>query len=212
MAAHLLAVCQALDLRALNQSFLDGYKSHFRTLVHEKYVLKAGLIESSVENLFSSFWVELQRMMDATVSMNAEDRFPFMAKSMRNLFLDHPSFDKKSQTLENLETFIDTLASSLSETWCHNRDAYLVHGDATPLLRYASRSIYGFVRKSLNVPFLSSSHLRTPKPDADGMLSRHAPTVGSYTGTVYRALKDGTLAKVAMDILEYTHDQAIRRV
>ncbi|KAF7862475.1 hypothetical protein EAF04_007348 [Stromatinia cepivora] len=208
MAAHLLAVCQALDLRALNQSFLDGYEPHFRTLLHEKYMTQAGLNDSAAEGFFSSFWIELQRMMDVTVSMNAQERFPFVAKSMRGFFWDHSSFDKKSHTLESLEGFVDTLANSLYDTWCHNRDAYLVHGDATPFLGFASRSIYGFVRRSLKVPFLSSPHLKTPQGEGDEMFSGQAPTVGSYTGAVYRAFKDGTLAKAAIDILRYTHDQA----
>ncbi|KAG4032539.1 hypothetical protein MFRU_006g00100 [Monilinia fructicola] len=209
MAAHLVAVCQALDLRALHQNFLDGYESHFRTLLREKYAVEVGLDDSAVEDLFLGLWVELQHVMDATVNMNAVDRFPSIAKSLRNFILDHSSFDNTSQALEKLESFRDALASSLSETWCRNRDAYIAHGDATPFLGYASRFMYEFVRKSLNVPFLSSPRLRTPKPDADGISSGPAPTVGSYTGSVYRALKDGTLVKVAIDILRYAPGQTV---
>lgn len=212
MAAHLLAVCQALDLRALTATFLSGYKPYLRTLLYKEYTLNAELNASVTEDLFSSIWTELQRMIDATVSMNTEERFLFLAKSMRGIFIDHSSFDKKSHTLENLETFTETLASSMTDAWCHNRDIYLEHGDASPLLGCASRSMYSFVRSSLNVTFLSSPRLRTPKAKDGGILSGQAPTVGSYTGTIYRAFKDGTLAKVAIDVLRNSHDQATVKV
>ncbi|KAB8293719.1 hypothetical protein EYC80_009204 [Monilinia laxa] len=201
MAAHFVAACQAFDLRALNQNFLDSYESQFRELLRDEYAVGVGLDGSAFEDLFKDLQVELQHAMDVTVSMNAADRFPSIAKLLRNFFLDHPSFDKTYQTLERLESLKNKLGSSLLETWCINRDAYIAHGDATPFLGYASRWIYEFIRNSLNVPFLSSQRLKTPKPDADGMSSGPAPTLGSYTGTVYRALKDGTLVKVAIDIL-----------
>ncbi|PHH64514.1 hypothetical protein CDD81_4293 [Ophiocordyceps australis] len=229
MAAHLVAVCQALDLRAMHVQFLKGYHADFIKLVDEYYAeetlppsvipetpapIKASLnlsnglndtqfkpIDSkAVEPLSETLWTQLLAAFDTTTHMDAEERFPAMAKSLRPVLLDHDNFNTAADFTRRLQRFTEALAISLHDAWCAHRDAYLVHGDAAALLGTASRAMYVFVRQTLGVPLLATRNLSTPMADGinGGM---EAPTVGSYTGAVYRALRDGTLAKVAVDIL-----------
>lgn len=236
-ACHLVAVCQALDLRAMQVEFFESYRSQFEALVAQHYPMEDSvkpaqcsatvLAAREVSRGFHDFldsdapgtlgeerdsgnvtgklseapWTQLVHLFGTTASMDASDRFSFIAKSLRPILLDTLSLNRDSKFAERLENFTDALGSSLREAWCATRDAYLVHGDATPILGEASKAMYTFVRQTLKVPFMATHNIKTP---ASGELldeSGTAPTVGSYTGAVYRALRDGTLFKVAMDLV-----------
>ncbi|KAF2995265.1 hypothetical protein E8E13_003914 [Curvularia kusanoi] len=244
MAAHLVALCQALDLRALHVQFLDAYKAEFVGLV-EEYCGGAELHDSGCDGagpecfevgiqlpadtpsvsvpelsnlsppaapkpqaastIASLLWHQLLKAFDSTTSLDADARFLAIAKSLRQVLLDHPTFPTAPDCVQRMQGFTEALASSLRDAWCAHRDSYLVHGDATPLLGEASRTVYGFVRRTLGVPLLATRQLLTPRSEElECGSARHgglAPTVGSYTGAVYRALRDGSLTEVAVGIV-----------
>ncbi|KAI2631207.1 phenylalanine and histidine ammonia-lyase [Xylaria nigripes] len=207
-AVHLVAVCQALDIRAMHMQFLELYLPQFEQLVANHYTTinanPGSPVEGkySVEKLTKSLWDQLLQSFDTTTSMDASARFEVIAKSLREIVLDRPGLNRDPELISRLEEFTCKLSLSLREAWCANRDAYLVHGDATPVLGNASRAMYNFLRRSLKVPLLATSHIRTPTGEELEEREGRAPTVGSYNGAVYRALRDGTLLKVASDILQ----------
>ncbi|KAI0197070.1 phenylalanine ammonia-lyase [Xylaria flabelliformis] len=243
VATHLVAVCQALDLRAMNIQFIELYEAQFKQLVEDYYYvgeqcsirsskmlnLAANMVAtqgngvseqvtsgnpdfsmlastSSLDGLSKSLWSQLLVSLDATASMDAEGRFEVIAKSLRTVVLDNAVFNTKPNLISQLENFTNALSISIKEAWCANRDAYLSHGNATPLLGKASKAIYTFIREELRVPLLSKSRLMTPSArdigEGLGMSGTRAPTVGSYTGAVYRAVRDGSLMKVAIGVLQ----------
>lgn len=211
LAVHLVALCQALDLRAMQLAFLESYRPYFHSIILGGCKEKDGSITlSDVNSIVDLLWSQLLKCLDRTVNMDAQERFPKIAKSLRHTLLDHPNF-----AVVSTESLAKTLSISLYENWCQNRDAYLAHGDATPVLGRASKRIYNFVRRSLRVPLLSTARLTTPSPEkmddsprdestSDGLWegNNEAPTIGSYTGLVYRAIRDGTLPKVATELLQ----------
>lgn len=243
LAVHLVAVCQALDLRALQLQFIEQYKSQFYDLVSEHYpgssshdtvcsangqgVALAGMASSlglevdsstkmtelalgSIKTVTSDtlpklLWAQLLVALDSTTSLDAEDRFITVAKLLRPVLMDQDTLKRAPDFVTSLETFTNALAVSLGDAWCTHRDAYLLHGDATPALGFAARTVYRFVRTSLQVPLMATWNLSTPSAESlDAGTALHgtrAPTVGSYNGTVYRSIRDGTFAKVTADIL-----------
>ncbi|KAI1148864.1 phenylalanine and histidine ammonia-lyase [Nemania diffusa] len=243
IAAHLIAVCQALDLRAMNAQFLALYQAEFEQLLAKHYTtagkpapshnppdLTANILASdaqdlservvpeplsgtvdeefaaSLEGLSKSLWTQLLVSLDTTASMDASDRFVAVAKSLRPIVLDNAAFSRDPALLSRLTGFTEALGASMQEAWCANRDAYVVHGDAAPVLGKAAKAIYTFVRHTLKVPLLSTRNLKTPTLEEMesglGVNGSQAPTVGSYTGAVYRALRDGSLMKVAIEVLQ----------
>ncbi|KAI0817137.1 phenylalanine and histidine ammonia-lyase [Xylaria sp. FL0064] len=241
IAAHLIAACQALDLRAMNMQFLQLYQSQFEKLVADHFAeesaypsngihLTASIISSQLndlldrvtsdpsfgtlkqgavsplEELNKALWSQLLVSLDTTASMDASDRFSVIAKSLRPVVLDS-AFNQDPKLIPRLNTFTEAVSIAMHDTWCANRDVYLTHGNAAPVLGKASSVIYTFIRDTLRVPLLSTRKLITPALDFEtgkGLEERdiQAPTVGSYTGAVYRALKDGSLLKVALDVLK----------
>lgn len=244
IAAHLIAACQALDLRAMNALFLQLYQPQFEQLLAKHYAtagaaapspdpvdLTANILASDADDLSErvapepagitpdqgaaetsslgglakSLWSQVLVSLDTTASMDASDRFGVVAKSLRPVVLDNAAFNRDPALLSRMTSFTEELGVSMEEAWCANRDAYLVHGDATPVLGRASSAIYTFVRRTLRVPLLWTRILKTPTLDEMesglGVNGTQAPTVGSFTGAVYRALRDGSLTKVAVDVL-----------
>ncbi|KAK6005952.1 hypothetical protein QM012_006362 [Aureobasidium pullulans] len=201
MAAHLIAVCQALDLRAMHVQFLEAYRVEFSDVITKTFSDKN---ETSSE-LSVLLWSQLLKAFDMTASMDAEDRFIAIAKSLRTILLDHGDLRAGPNLITSLQDFTETLSQSMKDSWCAHRDAYVIHGDATPHLGKASRAIYTFLRHTLKVPLLVTKQLLTPMrhemESGAGAHGTQAPSVGSFTGVVYRALKDGTLSKIAVDML-----------
>lgn len=249
MAAHLIAICQALDIRAMHLQFQEIYRPQFFELVAGHYAITGqprtssgyqNLLSETVpnpsnpsdpsanlsalardsahgqsNNMFNPtaiddfselLWSQLLISFDTTASMDAQDRFVEIAKSLRPIILDHPRLKKTDGFVAQLEDFTEALSLSLQDTWCAHRDAYMIHGDATAALGKASKVMYTFLRHTLRVPLLTTRNLMTPQPhelgDEDGPHGMQAPTVGSFNRHVCRALRDGTLAKVAIDLLE----------
>ncbi|GAB1206085.1 hypothetical protein APSETT445_004766 [Aspergillus pseudonomiae] len=200
VAAHLLSACQALDLRAMQLQFLDGVKLEFfaRTA---SMANKQGLNTEASKNLPSTLWAHLQKGLEQTVSMDSVDRFPHIAKTMRVPILD--CVPSQNANIEDMHSFIDQLGPWLHEAWCANRDAYLVHGDASPMLGDGSKKMYRFVRTTLGVPMLCTRRILTPTAEAmaTGRVEE-APTVGGYTSLIYRAIQQGEFLPVIQELLE----------
>ena len=214
VAAHLIALCQAVDLRAMHIQYLESYRPQFSKILTQVLLNPRVTPEPAVQasDLEATLWAQCLNAFDVTVGMDSKDRFVRIAKSIRSPFLDYPSIKSFSDPLLVVENFVKALEPSLQSSWCSHRDAYLLHGDASALLGRASRQLYDFVRRSLKIPFLSTSQILTPSfedfvPEysENGTalgIDKPAPTVGSYTGVVYRALRDGTLMKVVISVLE----------
>ncbi|GAD98776.1 phenylalanine ammonia-lyase [Paecilomyces variotii No. 5] len=198
-AAHLLSTCQALDLRAMQLQFLNGIQSEFFTLVRSLL----GEQNAAGDELASLLWVHLQKSLDQTVRMDAEERFIHIAKTLRIPVLDHVPPKSDPSILEKMQSLIVKLGPWLHDEWCAVRDAYVSHGDASPLLGSASKKLYHFVRKTLGVPFLHTEKIMTPTAEAmaTGQV-KEAPTVGGYTGLVYRAIRQGDLIPIMHELLE----------
>ena len=210
-AAHLLAVCQAMDLRAMNTYFLESYRFQFSSLV-ANVTFCPTTCESCATGieLEQSLWQDLLKAFDKTTHMDADYRFKSIAKALRSVFMDHHNFRCSPDPLQTVEEFMSTLQSSLQNDWCLHRDLYLAHGDATAVLGVASSSLYDFVRHTLKIPFLSTPRIATPNLGActpngglnEELSDERAPTVGTYTGVLYRALRDGTIIPILKRALE----------
>ncbi|OTB01339.1 hypothetical protein M426DRAFT_25786 [Hypoxylon sp. CI-4A] len=193
VAAHLIAVCQALDLRAMHVQFWELYQPRFLKLVAEFWGTSEhpsspsnptdpsqnlsnlpDLVSSSspddpdstvASDLSTLLWPELLRAFDTTASMDSQERFVAVAKSLRPVLLDQTSFSTSAGFIPKLESFTEALSISLNDVWCSHRDAYLVHGDAIPLLGKASKQMYTFLRHTLKVPMMATRNLAMPKPE-----------------------------------------------
>ena len=199
-AGHLLALCQALDLRAMHLNFLSALEPKFRETVlnHLNPITK-------VTDLHSYLWPSLLAALASSTRMDPYPRFTSITKSLQATILEHvdPSID--TNICSSLQCWAQETTSLLMETHQSNIQGYLLGGDASPVLGHAARRMYNFVRRRLQVPFLHAQVLRSHSP-ADGNEHKVGSeidilTVGDYITTIHEAIRNGTLYEPAMDAL-----------
>ena len=213
-AAHLLALCQALDLRAMHLRFLEKLSGHFTDELQNAFP-KAWL--ASDTNVPETLWTEFTNHFDNTSGIDSPNRFEKIAKSLQPTILHHSP--KTAETLTRLDTWTARFSSLATTLYNSNRATYLSVPDATPYLGAASARMYTFVRKKLQVPFLEEATITTPKDEAEGVefefdddSSRGeqtrsvdqsaSPSMGGFVTVVYEAMRSGELYAVVGECLQ----------
>ena len=209
-AAHLLAVCQALDVRAMEKQFWDGYHPKFKVVIHQVLPIQKSDPQpaSALERLL---WQRLRQAFASTTHMDDDTRFEVLGESLRSPLMTHLSFKTFPNPLEALDGLLETLKPSLRAEWCQFRAWYIMHGDASGSLGRGTVQLFAFVRKTLEIPILSTSKIKTPDcrmqdTATDYNWSTKAPSVGSYTSVLHRALRDGTVVQPLMDVLKQVEE------
>lgn len=203
IAAHLIAVCQAVDIRAMNIKFFETFRPEFDGIFKKAYPHQPSSsvdLDALRQELLTKLWKQLIKYFESTVNMDAKDRFTSIALSLRNILIDDPVYHNAHNTYETMQEFCRNLAASMYESWIAHRDAYMVHGDAAGLLGYGSQQMYRFIREDLAIPFLCSDRIRTPS-EQNGISIEEAPTVGSYTTIVYQAIRGSAFKGVLLKLV-----------
>ncbi|KAK7955999.1 L-Aspartase-like protein [Apiospora aurea] len=94
---------------------------------------------------------------------------------------------------------LDLRAMELLKT--RGGDAVHSTGDTTMLLGSASKRMYEFVRKELQVPFLDEAHVLAGVEDLVAGDESMAPSVGMYVTKVYESIRSGKLYEVVKECL-----------
>ena len=202
-AAYLLALCQALDLRAMHLGFLEQLYPQFQDLVEGLFPwMKASKTESEWEDFGHSLWKRLTKEFDRLTTSDSQDRFAQAVKSCQPLIFEAAPEADPSELVSSIRAFTDCCPPLFHETYLRNRDFYFEHGDARPLLGSASKRMYAFVRDYLRVPFITTKDLQTPSLGMSDKPAKEIPTVGSLITTIYTAIRNGQMYVPAMECLE----------
>lgn len=206
-AAHLLVVCQALDLRAMHSAFLSLVEPSFRTLT-SKII---GPI-CKVPDMHSILWPALLLALDAMTTEDPATRFGSAASSLQSTMLPLIDANKDSLCISLLLDWTDRVTALLGESHESTLAAYLDRGDASPLLGHAARRMYLFVRNDLKVPFLHEKMLRAPAPGAEdheldaAVKHGRVLTIGDHITVLHEAIRQGVLNVPVMEALEEARD------
>ncbi len=202
-AAHLLVVCQALDLRAMHSAFLALVEPPFHVLTSQ--VL--GPI-CKVPNMHSILWPALLLALGGGTSEDPAARFGSIASSLQSTILPLIDANKDSLSISLLFDWTNRVTALLCESHESTLAAYLDRGDASPLLGRAARRMYLFVRKDLKVPFLHEKMLRASAPgsgdpELDATVKPgHALTIGDHITVLHEAIRQGVLNVPVMEALK----------
>ena len=213
-AAHLIALCQALDLRAMHLRFLETLNGHFAEGLRAAFPEEAWPLSESqgtgeVEKLWigivQDVWTAFTKLLDDTGNLDSSNRFETIAKSLQPTILDHSP--KTAETLTRLEAWTRHFSSLATSLFTSNRASYVLNPDATPYLGVASARMYAFVRQKLRVPLIQEATITTPEVergdfefDGDdspgGSTDQTSSSMGKYVTTVYEAMRSGELYTV----------------
>lgn len=215
-AAHLLALCQALDLRAMHLRFLETMSGPFTEALRHAFPQPWPLDDETSETQASkTLWTLFTDRLAQTGGLDSSARFPMIAKSLWPDILHH-SPNKTAETFTQLDTWTTHFSSLATSLFNRNRAAYILNPDATPYLGAASARMYTFVRKQLGVPFLQEATITMPDVEAGGFdfdvdngkgaRTRGggcdiSPSMGGYVTRVYEAMRSGELYVIVGECL-----------
>lgn len=214
-AAHLLALCQALDLRAMHLRFLETLRPHFTGKLEEAFPDAWPQQERS--KISQELWTQFTRRLDSSTEIDSSRRFEGVTISLQPIILLHSP--KEAETLTRITRWTGHFSSFAVSLFNDNRANYVLNPEATPYLGKASARMYTFVRHKLKIPFLQEATVTTPAVEAKkfqfGSESGHttvednmeqtSPTVGAYITAVYESMRSGELYKVLGDCLQETN-------
>ena len=160
-SAHVFALCQAFDLRAININFLEDFKP--RLMKDTEEILAAVLgNEADLQQLQHLLWQKFNFLLNQTTSMDAASRFTHIFRSLQPIILD--TAEPSSETVSSLRIWTARCSESARLTFERNRDEYSNRADASPFLGIGSRRIYRFIRNELSIPFLRTKDLINISP------------------------------------------------
>ncbi|CAD6580181.1 MAG: hypothetical protein ASARMPRED_009378 [Alectoria sarmentosa] len=168
-SAHVFALCQALDLRAMRLRFLDDFKPLLMKDTEEN--LSSVLCnKAQLQGLQSLLWHKFKLLLDQTTSMDTAPRFAHIFRSLQPVVLD--AADERPETLPFLKKWSRVCVERATQSFGKSREEYSNCADATPLLGIASRRVYRYIRNELSIPFLRTKDLinlrPTSSPDTNG--------------------------------------------
>ncbi len=213
-AAHLLALCQALDLRAMHLRFLETLCETFSEKLQDAFPKGAELNEHFDTVVSKHLWKHFTKALEETSNIDSSVRFQIIARRHQPEILVYS--DKTADVLPRLDTWTQTFSLSAAVLY-NNRSTYLLNPDATPYLGTASAHMYTSVRKDLKIPFLQEATITTPNVDeakefdfgsgggpaqTQESMDQTSPTMGGYVTKVYESMRSGELYKVVGECVE----------
>jgi phenylalanine ammonia-lyase len=205
VASTLYAACQAVDLRVMHATFLQGIPQ----IVAEA---SAGILPKDVEtSAFGATVVEASRCMRKswwdTASLDAHDRCE-RAASAFVLEFSRPS---KSSTVPapldisigQLHCLHARLKENMLTSFNSHRAAFLEKPDSARYLGTGTRRIYTYLRDELGIP-MHRGLVDHPTPQAANdkpCRNNGRKTIGSQVSLIYEAVRDGRLFERTMAIM-----------
>lgn len=198
-AAHLLALCQAFDLRAMNIHFLENLRPQFCIMIAEFF----GKLLTEVEKLSTlqiSLWDAFKVQLDRSASIDSAKRFTSAIESLQPTLLH--SLCPSTESVVAIQSWSNSCSKVALQRFQENRDHYFSKPDATPYLGVASGHIYRFIRDRLGVPFLREDTIRGEEIeplDNQGSVTRDPLTIGSLITTIYQSIRSGEFYIAVVD-------------
>jgi len=207
MAAHLVALCQALDLRAMRIRFLDILAPEFKNMTHEAFSQHSQSLES-FDALQSLLWLAFQKSLDQLTSLDSTKRFASAIETMQPLIIK--SINVSEDMIADLQAWTQRCSVRALEIFRLAREAYFRYPDAKPYLGSASTRMYKLLREKLGVPFVGNETISTPNAESkefdwgDSEADQDAfkgTTMGGLIEKVHDSIRTGALYPAVMECL-----------
>ena len=197
-ATYLYALCQALDIRAMDRGYLSAIGPAVNKITANIFgdiLGDAGILGK----LQSKLRGQVLKHYGLTTSIGTNDRFNNIAETVQSTLTTslytHASLPTHFDALSAINVWTDQLSATLRDLFLQHRQVYFATPDATPYLGAASSRMYNFVRKDLHVPFHKGLDDR---PTKDNGLK----TIGSNISIIHEAMRSGRLYEPILTYLE----------
>ncbi|KIK52489.1 hypothetical protein GYMLUDRAFT_265408 [Collybiopsis luxurians FD-317 M1] len=190
MATYLFTVCQAIDLREMNNRYLSKAKELFQTELPGILLCSEDTImQDAVASLFTTIRVQF----GLTASMESSSRFKAMLSPLITEIYTRTARNSQIQLVTSTTPvhWAEMLEVKLRELFLQHRLEYFKEtAGATDSLSRAGRLIYIFIRKDLEIPMKK------------GMNQMDKHEIGTYISIIFEALGDGRMDRVFTEAVE----------
>jgi phenylalanine ammonia-lyase len=197
-AAHLYVVCQALDLRVLQNDFYSNVAKIIQTATAEAFVeldsgartryaarLTSAVTDSWAHSNKETLATRIRQLAGAVISACVQSTDVDYAK---------PNGETFSPDLALVKAFAARISNEASAQYEQLRsNAFQDQVDVSSRLGTGSRVLYDFVRKELSIP-LHRGRIEHPTIVQD-TITRERKTIGSWISRIYEALRSGQLER-----------------
>ncbi|PCH35629.1 phenylalanine ammonia-lyase [Wolfiporia cocos MD-104 SS10] len=198
-ASYLYVLCQALDLRALQNELQEGIQA----IVNEELARFAGaaLADADQAALTAPVWTAMGHALEATSTMDAEPRMHRVASAGMGAIVDFCVARGAAAALGGLSAYRDRVAERSAALLVSLREAYLTgeRGQA-PASRFLgkTRAVYEFVRVTLGVRMhgLENLHGFAAGPGVEDS------TLGQNISLIHEAIRDGELQAIVVGLFD----------
>ncbi|KAF7351163.1 Phenylalanine ammonia-lyase [Mycena sanguinolenta] len=202
IASYLYVLCQALDLRALQNELVDGLNK----LASEELALHFGshLTQSELSQTTLKVCAALETALNETSTMDAAQRMVKVAASSSTVLLDiftSPSLacSDPGAALASIPAFRSNVAKRAEKLLDELRRAYLFgERGASPASPYLNktRPVYEFVRLTLGIKMHGAENYNS---FVNG-LGTDEDTVGANVSLIHEAIRDGKMQPVIVQL------------
>lgn len=197
-AAHLYVICQALDLRVLHISFLQALQKEAWRTITETFpsatTEQLDALQNEVSKKVSESW-------KASTPFDLEHRCQSLAESTVPTLMKSARQHGLALTVEAMEKFEQSMSQSSKALFTTMREQFFEEQTTPSFLGCASKSLYTFVRKELEVPFHRGLVEHPGRNHGAKINGRPKKTIGSWISIIYAAIRDGRIAKPMFDAL-----------
>ncbi|KAF2648201.1 putative phenylalanine ammonia-lyase [Lophiostoma macrostomum CBS 122681] len=202
-ATYLYALCQAIDLRCLHLEFQYAVEPKMLNLARETF----GFVvpKDKMSSFSSGSWEVMLKKWTTLSHLDLADRGCTTVKESLGYILEsllpyqtRPASEQQSITFQTIKEYQKRAAVTLSETYDTTRTAFFVKQTSVAYMSTASKIVYEFLRKDLEVPMHRGlidhprSNTRGDQRGA-GESSSTRKLLGTYASDIYLSIRDGRL-------------------
>nr|QJQ82465.1 BisK [Biscogniauxia sp.] len=191
-ACALYTTCQALDLRVMHMTFLEG----LRPLVD---VTVTGHLRIEKDSpLLDLLWKDILTSWNKTSHHDASERAAQVASdtvAVMATFSAENSIVTRSNSpvsINDVQMLRESIEKIILQTYVKHRASFFAHQPTEKYLGKATKLCYDFVRHTLGVPF-HRGLVEQPQPGDTELDGRPKKTIGSWVSIIYEAVRDGRL-------------------
>lgn len=194
-AAHLVAVCQALDLRAFHLRFFSTLEQEFKASLEcnlQIYVTDAEALPRLLEDSWNAYIAH----WEAAPALDSTTRIPGAVHHVETLILPH--LVASGDSLNALRSCTNELSKRAVYLYSQTRDQYLSTPNVSQSLGIASQRLHTYLRAELAIPAIGP---HTLCQQAEHEVGAKPIVIGDLNETVRASMHEAGLYKVLVECL-----------
>ncbi|PYH90971.1 phenylalanine ammonia-lyase [Aspergillus ellipticus CBS 707.79] len=194
-ACSVFVVCQALDLRALHQKFIQRAAEGLVSVTTR--LLSTVITPEQLSSLNEALTAHTGPAWSSTGKLDLDVRCQALVRSAVPIITAHMAEASVAQVLE----WQAQATEHVSSIWIHTSEAFITSPDTETFLGQGSRVLYRFVRNELGVPF-HQGFKEHPTWESRTLDGRQKRTIGGWISIIHDGIQSGAIYEGLIALVE----------